>query len=244
MEELMRGYIIRRCLQSILVIAGVLLLTFLLFRVAAGDPARAVLGKNPSPKEVEEMRLSLSSSKPLFWGHWRTTEIFSSANFADGGLPRGVRVDGDAVSTEDGLAMSDGGKVSFIRNFSAPDVKLRVELFFKGDVAISALDRSGKEILRENRASRSFGTVVLTFGEGELPAKIAVTSNSRAILERVSFKRRQKSAFDSQFLAAASELVSFTSEFPYVRFMNFGRTLITREPVSVVLWRGGFHRCR
>lgn len=44
----MLNFIIRRSCYSILILLGVVLLTFLLFNVAAGDPAAAVLGKTPA----------------------------------------------------------------------------------------------------------------------------------------------------------------------------------------------------
>ena len=46
-------YILRRSGYSLLIILGVLMLTFLLFNVGAGDPAGAVLGKNATPAEIE-----------------------------------------------------------------------------------------------------------------------------------------------------------------------------------------------
>ena len=45
-------YALKRILYSLLIMGGVLILTFVLFRLAAGDPALTVLGKNPSPKEI------------------------------------------------------------------------------------------------------------------------------------------------------------------------------------------------
>ena len=45
----MLNFIIRRLGESVLVMLGVLLLTFVLFQMAAGDPAAAVLGKTPNP---------------------------------------------------------------------------------------------------------------------------------------------------------------------------------------------------
>ena len=62
----MLRYILRRSAYSILIVLGVLLLTFLLFRVAAGDPAAAVLGKNPSAEELELMRIRLFQTA-AFW---------------------------------------------------------------------------------------------------------------------------------------------------------------------------------
>ena len=52
------------------------------------------------------------------------------------------------------------------------------------------------------------------------------------------FFRRQDSPWNSRFMRAVNELVSFKSEFPYVEFFNFGETLSTREPVANVLKRG------
>ena len=52
----MTWYITKRIGYCIFIIAGVVMLTFLLFNVAAGDPAAAVLGKNPSPQEIEDLR--------------------------------------------------------------------------------------------------------------------------------------------------------------------------------------------
>ena len=64
----MFGFIIRRSLYSILILVGVVLLTFVLFNVAAGDPAAAVLGKNARADEVESLRRELGADLPLFYG--------------------------------------------------------------------------------------------------------------------------------------------------------------------------------
>ena len=61
-------YILRRTFFSIWVILGVLLLTFALFNIAAGDPAGAVLGKNAKTAEIEALRRELGSDLPLFYG--------------------------------------------------------------------------------------------------------------------------------------------------------------------------------
>ena len=66
----MFNFIIRRLGEAVLVMLGVLVLTFMLFQMAAGDPAAAVLGKNPKPLEIENLRRELKSDLPLFYGHW------------------------------------------------------------------------------------------------------------------------------------------------------------------------------
>jgi len=69
-------FIVRRTLYSILILLGVVALTFVLFNVAAGDPAAAVLGKNARPDEVESLRRELGADLPLFYGKRCATEAF------------------------------------------------------------------------------------------------------------------------------------------------------------------------
>lgn len=235
-ENFVGKFIIRRCFQSIFVIAGVLLLTFLLFRVAAGDPARAVLGKNPSPKEVEDMRLSLSSSKPLFWGHWRKTEIFSSANFADNIIPKGVELKGKACREDETVVVSKDSGIYLGRNFNDTDAIIRLKVEYKGKITVLGVNAQSEPTSTALFDSDSFTTALIVFYSP--PSGIAISSVTKGCIREIEFQRRQNSAFDSQFAASATELVSFSKDFPYVSFMNFGRALITREPVSQVLWRG------
>ena len=90
----MLGYFIRRICYSVLIVLGVVLLTFALFNVAAGDPAAAVLGKNPRPAEVEALRRELGADLPLLWGRRCRTERFASWD-GTGEPPPGVtRVEG------------------------------------------------------------------------------------------------------------------------------------------------------
>ena len=73
-------FVLRRTAYSVLILLGVLLLTFLLFDVASGDPAAAALGKNPLPGEVESMRRELGSDLPLLWGKLCKTERYSGVD--------------------------------------------------------------------------------------------------------------------------------------------------------------------
>ncbi|MBR2374639.1 MAG: ABC transporter permease, partial [Lentisphaeria bacterium] len=81
-------FIIRRSFYSLLIVFGVLLLTFLLFNVGAGDPAAAVLGKNAVPAEIEALRRRLGSDLPLFYGHYCRTESFAEIPAGSGNFKR------------------------------------------------------------------------------------------------------------------------------------------------------------
>lgn len=207
----MLRYILRRCAYSVLIMLGVLILTFTLFRVAAGDPAATVLGKNPSAEELEAMRNQLGSNKPLFFGGWKTTEAYPSADFSGGrSVPHGVTVAGSVEPSADGLRLASGAELRFHRAFELAGVK--AELSPETLPLVSAFD--GADYLLKNESGKTL------------------------VLRSVRFLAPAKSWFDSQLTDSVRELVSFRSTFPYVSFFNFGDTLLTRTPIREVLWDG------
>lgn len=207
----MLRYILRRCAYSVLIMLGVLILTFTLFRVAAGDPAATVLGKNPSAEELEAMRNQLGSNKPLFFGGWKTTGSYPSADFSGGrSAPHGVTVSGSVDPSADGLRLAPGAELRFQRAFELDGVK----------------------------AELSPETLPLTFAFDGADYLLKNESGKTLVLRSVRFFAPAKSRFDSQLTDSVRELVSLRSTFPYVSFFNFGDTLLTRTPIREVLWDG------
>lgn len=173
-------FILRRTGYSVLILIGVLLLTFLLFDVASGDPAAAVLGKNPRPAEIESMRRSMGADLPLLWGHKCRTELFQSLDFP-------------------------GGKTG----------KWRLAPQFSTEVPVMA-ELSGNDLHVEN----------LTREGMVIQPDIPVTISGR--LQKVTFYRLQENPWNSRFLRALKEAVT----------LDFGRTLMTGEPIGLILKRG------
>jgi len=204
----MLNYVIKRFLYSILIIAGVVLLTFGLFRVAAGDPAAAVLGKNPSPREVEDLRSDLGADLPLIYGSWRKTEAFSSADFSNTNKSLGIKISPSARFVDGSLHLN-GGTVEFKRNFN---INAPLQCRINGKTWKKEIDIPPNQ-------------------------KILVISNESEIVS-VEFSRKQKSPLNSQLIRSVQEIISFKSIFPFVTFLNFGRTVVTREPIRHILWRG------
>lgn len=70
------AYIVRRLLLAVPVLLGATLIAFVLGVAAPGDPAREMLGQNgfvePSPAEVEAMRVTLGLDRPVLvqYGGW------------------------------------------------------------------------------------------------------------------------------------------------------------------------------
>ena len=74
-------FIVRRLGYSLLVVCGVMFFTFVLFNLAAGDPAAAALGKNARPEEIEAFRRELGADLPLFFGRRCRSEAFGKAAY-------------------------------------------------------------------------------------------------------------------------------------------------------------------
>ena len=223
----MWSFIIRKLAYSILVLIGVMLLTFVMFQLAAGDPAAAVLGKNPAPAEIESLRRELKSDLPLFWGHWCASEVFAPVKFTGGerDIPD-VRLPDNRRFDDSGMAVPAGGTVAFVRRFEAPEA-IRVRLHGDGTWRID-----GKEYDLGHD-----GTAHATLAEA--PEQLNLTAAGEgARISDVEFFRRQQSPWNSQLLGALSELCSFQPQFPYVSFLNFGRTITTREPIGAIIRRG------
>ncbi|HCE42260.1 MAG TPA: hypothetical protein DET40_01770 [Lentisphaeria bacterium] len=221
----MLSYILRRSAYSILVILGVMLLTFVLFRFAAGDPAEILLGKNPSPMEVEQLRKDLSSDKPLFWGNWRKSEIYRSARFNDKKDYTGMKMEG-TVEYCKGFLKIEAGKISFTRNFDVKDTKIAASIVFRGHITLD----------NEIYFSSSWKNKFIDLKDS--PATLILSTDKSLELKSVEFYRTHTPAWDSQFLASFKEIATFTPDFPYVSFLNFGKTLLTKEDIRHVLWRG------
>ena len=228
-------YALKRVLYSFLIILGVMIVTFVLFRVASGDPASTVLGKNPGPEELENMRDLLGSHKPLFFGTREHTEIYRGADFASGHLP----VSAETVFPEHALhkgflLLHAGEKCVFSRRFGqkkAEGVLVPVYVRIKGEGVLSVNGEictfaGEKEIVLENAPAK----LELSVPEGKT-CRITAISFAKKVMHPL---------LDSQAAASFRELVSFSSSFPFVSFFNFGRTLHTREPIRTKLWKGIF----
>jgi peptide/nickel transport system permease protein len=59
------GYILRRLIQSLLILIGVSIITFAILFALPNDPARQVAGRTASPSQVEEVRHQLGLDLPL-----------------------------------------------------------------------------------------------------------------------------------------------------------------------------------
>jgi peptide/nickel transport system permease protein len=222
----MTKYIFRRLFYSIFVFLGVLLITFLLFKVAAGDPASMLLGKNPSPLEIEELRLRLASNKPLFYGRWQKTEMYSSADFSLDRQYPSVIIPKNAVIEKNVARLLPASELVFIKNFEATDnVEILVKIVFDG-----SLEFDGKILRSEDRTK--LNSIIKNS-----PREIRLKSIDGANISSLTFYRENTNPLDSQMLNSLKEIISFTSDFPFIKVFSFGTALITKENINEAIWR-------
>jgi peptide/nickel transport system permease protein len=60
----MRRYLLRRLAQAVFVVAGVVVITFVVARIVPGDPAAAYAGAHPTPQELAHVRHEFGLDKP------------------------------------------------------------------------------------------------------------------------------------------------------------------------------------
>ncbi|HEY5653703.1 MAG TPA: hypothetical protein VIR63_04975, partial [Pontiella sp.] len=80
----MLKYILKRMLQMIPTVLGVILLTFILFNIVGGDLASIALGKKVSLQTLENFDNQRGLNKPLFWGTRSKTRAYEDQDFSKG----------------------------------------------------------------------------------------------------------------------------------------------------------------
>ena len=108
----MLNFVLRRTFYCLLIVAGVVMLTFALFNIGAGDPAAAVLGKNAGPDEIDALRRELGADLPLFYGRECRSEAFAAFTAAPGHLRRQVELHRNFASgpLRARIKFADGGQ--------------------------------------------------------------------------------------------------------------------------------------
>ena len=110
-------YVARRLLQAIPTVAGVVLVTFLLFNVVGGSPAAMVLGQNAGALSLEEFDAARGYDKPLFFGRWTKTRALEAVDFET--APPGVRARWGA-DEQGWLRLEDGEALQLPLAFPRP----------------------------------------------------------------------------------------------------------------------------
>ena len=80
----MLKYVLKRIVQMVPTVIGVILLTFVLFNVVGGDLAAIALGKNVSLQMLEDFDEQRGLDKPLFFGTRSKSRAYEDHDFSNG----------------------------------------------------------------------------------------------------------------------------------------------------------------
>jgi peptide/nickel transport system permease protein len=232
----MRRYALRRLWQLIPTLAGVIVITFILFNVVGGSPATLTLGKNVSPKMLEDFDEQHGFNKPLFFGFWTGTRAYASDRATP--FPPGWRKEPGASVTNDPsgrpvLVLEGEGPFEAPVLFALPTNSLyrwtvvcagtpgaTVEAIGSGGaltVSVAAASAAAKPLEIETRPEPGGSRLVFRPGKG-----------GRIEIRRLALERRMSNPLNSQFVHFLGRMAR----------LDFGESIATGQPVLEMLREG------
>lgn len=238
-------YIIRRILQMIPTVFGVIVITFILFNIVGGSPASLTLGKNISPKALEEFDEQRGFNKPLLLGRWSATRVYADTSFTRNAGP---------WRTVEGVSFvaPARGEIGYI--VLAPGKDYLVPLAFKlkpqtayqwilkcrqasgsawlvsEPLKSADVERSASlHVKREVPSDSTWRTIKIPFVAGPDTAVIKLSCEG-APLEIAALKLRRRNAhwFDTQFVFYLAQVAR----------LDFGKSHFTNQRVAQMLKDG------
>ncbi len=244
----MLRFVIRRILQMIPTVFGVIVITFILFNIVGGSPAAMTLGKNISPKALEEFDEQRGFNKPLLVGRWSATRAYEDTTFNRNAGPW-RQVEGAAYNAprrwEPGAITLAPGK-DYALPLAFPlkaqtnyrwSLKYRLRAgaaSFRIARAYRAAETEGGSVERQTRflaANDAWQTIELPFNTGLKSAALKMALHVEGgPLEIRALKLRRQNAnwFDTQFVFYLGQIARF----------DFGKSNFTNQRVSQMLKDG------
>ena len=223
----MTRYIIRRVLQMMPTVLGVILITFILFNVVGGSPATMTLGKHVSPRALEEFDEQRGFNKPLFFGWWTKTRALEDQTFErNAGAWRPVA--GAAFIENVGLRLTNDAVMPLafpLQPTNDYQLTLTYRLSDGARVVFQGLEKQTLEF------SKPWKTVMLSFRTGAKPTGkdlVFHVIGGTLELRSVQLRRGMRNPFDSQ-------LVFYLQQ---IAHLDFGMSSSLNQPVSKLLLQG------
>ena len=233
-------YIVRRILQMIPTVFGVILITFVLFNIAGGDLGKKVLGPHAQAETLEAFDEQRGFNKPLFFGTRITTRACSDSDFE---RTAGDWQNVDGVTWTHGMiVLAEGGEYTLPLKFDLrPDSEYELEiegrtdgfpLFGKSKLGFSKEWKKTKVKFRASE-NETGGSSLFRQGFGGQAASFQtletiVPVDAPVEIRSIKLRRVVKNPFDSQL----------TFYFNQLLHLDFGTSLSTNQRVSKLLADG------
>ncbi len=236
----MTGFILRRVLQMIPTVLGVIIITFILFNVVGGSPAAMTLGKNISPKALEDFDEQRGFNKPLLWGRWSGTRAYPAADFrqhagAWRAVPEAV-YQPPAAGAPGLVRLAPGQAAAIPMNFPPPaGGMLRWRLRYRlaaGRAELLAAPPAGggnPAVLGALPPARDWTSRALVFTNPALPAVLLLRAAEAPLeIAALRLERANRGWLDSQFFFYLRQLAR----------LDFGVSNYSNQRVSQMLREG------
>lgn len=212
----MLKYILKRTLQMIPTVIGVILLTFILFNVVGGDLAAIAMGKKVSLQSLEAFDEQRGLNKPLFFGTRSKSRAYEDQDFSEGaGRWRGYS--NTVYSAEAGtLTIQPGATIDPLAFELKAEDEFVWSISFKGTGMLA-----GQELV-----SKDWKTEKIRFQGSEAAA--FTTDDDALEIRRLKLRRIVKNPFDSQLWFYIKQLARG----------DMGYSESQRQPVSQLLKEG------
>lgn len=226
----MLKYIVKRMLQMIPTVLGVILITFILFNVAGGSPALKVMGPHAQADTLEAFDEQRGFNKPLFFGFKTKTRAYEDSNFE---RTAGDWQKMDGVTYTNGMiVLAEGGEYSVPFKFNLrTDCKYELEIEGRTD----GFPTIGKKKLG---FSNHWKSVTLRFqpleskeGGGSASSQTLgkiIPVDAPVEIRSIKLRRLMNNPFDSQLVFYFNHLLHW----------DFGVSYSTNQRVSKLLADG------
>ncbi|MEI6891453.1 MAG: ABC transporter permease [Pontiella sp.] len=212
----MLKYILKRMLQMVPTIVGVILLTFVLFNVVGGDLAAIALGKKVSLQSLETFDEQRGLNKPLFFGTRSKSRAYEDQKFSMGaGRWRGYSQAVYSAETAT-VTIQPGAEIDPLAFELKPEQDFIWTISFKGKGTLAGHLLSSKDWKTETIRFR-----------GEDAAGFTTESDALEI-RRLKLRRVVPNPFDSQLWFYVKQLARG----------DMGYSESQRQPVSELLKEG------
>ena len=212
----MLKYILKRILQMIPTVLGVILLTFILFNVVGGDLAATALGKKVSLQSLEDFDAQRGFDKPLFFGTRTGTRAYGDHDFSGGPGPWLTASNVTYSAETKTVKLAVDASVDPMAFKVRPGNEYEWTVHYRGTGTLE-----GKPLDSENWASATIrfqGGEATGFSTGDQPLEI------RAL----KLRKIMGNPFDSQLFFYMKQLARG----------NFGKSESLKQPVSKLLKDG------
>lgn len=190
----MLKYILKRILQMVPTVIGVILLTFVLFNVVGGDLAAIALGKNVSLQMLEDFDEQRGLNKPLFFGTRSRNRAYEDHDFSEG-AGRWRAWTNSAYSSDSGTVVIQADSVINPLSFRlVEDTEYEWSVSYRGAGMLA-----GQQL-----SSNDWKTETVRF-RGEEDGGIA-TGQQTLEIRRLKLRKVLNNPFDSQLLFYIKQL--------------------------------------